>query len=268
MVLQLPGDLLPAVVDLPAAPAAELASWPTSDAYSQAERTCLGFAEQFVIDVAGVRPEDRAALSAVLGSATFGFVQCLYVLDHGTRLLAVVQQLFGVDPLAPAAGQAAVELWPALERMMTAVARLRTVDPLTAELVRLRGARVHHCRLCSSRRRSAAAAVNSEVLDAVEPAAREDLTEAQRAALMLAEAILLEPAKVPPVVVDAVHRHLTPAQGLEIALLVAHNAANKIAVALGADDPTVREGVEYFEVTDAGDYRYGLPAPTVSPPQR
>jgi hypothetical protein len=42
--------------------------------------------------------------------------------------------------------------------------------------------------------------------------------------------------------------------------LVSHNAANKIAVALGADDPVVADGIEYFEL-EAGRYRYGLVPP-------
>ena len=47
-----------------------------------------------------------------------------------------------------------------------------------------------------------------------------------------------------------VRAHLTPAQAVEVVLDVTRNAANKIAVALGADDPVVQSGVELFE-TDA-----------------
>ena len=44
--------------------------------------------------------------------------------------------------------------------------------------------------------------------------------------------------------------HLTDAQAVEVVLDVVRNAANKIAVALGADEPEVTEGVQLF-VTDA-----------------
>ena len=39
------------------------------------------------------------------------------------------------------------------------------------------------------------------------------------------------------------------------------NAANKVAVALQADQPLVPVGVEYFSVERDGTLAYGLPAP-------
>jgi hypothetical protein len=83
----------------------------------------------------------------------------------------------------------------------------------------------------------------------------------QRAALLLTDAILLTPGAIALNVVDAVRAQLSPQHALEVAMLVAHNAANKIAVALGADAPTVAAGVEFFDVDGSGDYAYGLPSP-------
>jgi alkylhydroperoxidase family enzyme len=239
----------------------EVAQWPSSELFTAPDRAVLGFTEQFVIDVAGIEPVDRAALTGALGDAAVGFVQALYVMDHGSRLCAAFQQIFGANPIAAPPPGAPQQLWPALQAVMTAVARLRSLDPLTAELIRLRGARFHHCRLCSSRRRVAAAALGSELLEDADPAARPDLTGVQRAALALTEGMLLTPAAIPPAVIAAVRAELSPQQAAETALLVAHNAANKIAVAFAVDAPSVSEGVEFFELDEAGDYTYGLPPP-------
>jgi alkylhydroperoxidase family enzyme len=261
MLLQLPADVLPSIVVLDDSRTTQIASWPTAAVYSAEERASLSFAEQFVMDVASVMDADRAELTDALGAETFGFVQALYVLDHSARLSHMLRQLFGVSPLAAVSTAASGEvLWPATEAMMTAVAGLAAVDPLTAELVRLRGARLHRCRLCCSRRRVSAVAENSGLLEAtdIDPAT---LSSTQRAALELADAMLLRPGVPLGDVARDVQSTLTPREAIEVALLVSHNAANKIAVALGADAPVVADGVEYFEV-EAGEYRYGLVAPT------
>jgi hypothetical protein len=48
---------------------------------------------------------------------------------------------------------------------------------------------------------------------------------------------------------------------VELVLDVARNAQNKIAVALGADDPNVESGVEIYDVNPDGTLTYGLAAP-------
>jgi alkylhydroperoxidase family enzyme len=257
--LQVPLGLIRPVSTVGAAQAAALPHWPTASMFTDRERFCLGFAEQFVIDVAGIGAADRDELVDMLGGAGFGFVQAIYVLDHGFRLAVMLRQLFG--GVMTTADVPAIALWPALERMMSAVATLSGLDPLTAELVRLRGARFHHCRVCTSRRRSSAVTANPMVLEATDVLDQPGLTATQRAAIQLADVMLLRPAAIPPEVMAAVHEDLTPRQAGEVVLLVAHNAANKIAVALGADEPTVSEGVEYFDIAPTGEYSYGLPSP-------
>lgn len=261
VLLSLPSDVLPVLGQAPPAKLAELAAWPTSAAFADVDRVTLGFAEQFVMDVAAVSTEDRQQLGDALGAATFPFVQAVYVLDQVARLSGVIRQLLGDSPLDtdPHAGPA--ELWPAIERMMRAVITIRGLDPLTAELVRLRGARLHNCRVCQSRRRVTAVAAGAALLEHPRPADTAGLENYQRAALLLTDAILLSPGSVPAEVIEAVTTHLAPELALEVAMLVAHNAANKIAVALGADAPTVTDGVEYYDVDEVGEYAYGLPLP-------
>jgi alkylhydroperoxidase family enzyme len=81
---------------LPQRQVAELASWPTSDAFDARERGALSFAEQFVIDVDGISDDDRAALAEAIGAdAVGGYVQALYVLDQGQRGRMALERLFG-----------------------------------------------------------------------------------------------------------------------------------------------------------------------------
>ena len=246
------------LADVPAGKSKQLADWPTSDEFTELDRTCLTFAEQFVMDVAGMTVEIRTALTDTMTAAAFGVVQGLYALDQGVRLRVAAAQLFGVDPFD--SDGSAGQIYNALNEMMTVVPQLTAVDPLTAELVRLRGARLHSCRLCSSRRRVSAAEQNAAALEDTNPLERDDLTDGQRAAIALTDAVILRPAALGEDVIAAVHSSLSPAETLEILLLIAHNAANKIAVALGGDAPKVSEGVEYFDIVN-GAQQYGLPAP-------
>ena len=51
---------------------------------------------------------------------------------------------------------------------------------------------------------------------------------------------------------------------VELVFDVVRNAANRIAVALGADEAHVADGVEYFAVEADGALTYGLPVPGIS----
>src|SRR5262249_28307063 len=125
-----------------------LPSWPKSPLFSERDRACLAFAEQFVLDVSAVTAEQRAALATALGGGAAEFAQTLYAIDFELRVRAAFDQLFGADPLAALGDAAPGPLWPALEAMLPLIARLAALDPLTSELVRLRGARFHGCRVC------------------------------------------------------------------------------------------------------------------------
>jgi len=65
---------------------AALAAWWTSDAFSDTERACLRFAEQFVLDAKGITDADAAAVVAALGEAgTVAFVEALAIFDGFSR---------------------------------------------------------------------------------------------------------------------------------------------------------------------------------------
>lgn len=74
---------------------AALASWPTSDLFTDIDRACLAFAEQFVIDVASLSDAQAAAVSDRLGPQGFAdFVHGLLVIEQRQRLQLVWDRLF------------------------------------------------------------------------------------------------------------------------------------------------------------------------------
>ena len=206
----------------------------------------VAFAEQFGVDVSQIDDELRAGFLDATGRSAFTAVQAIYVDDFWPRVLAVL------DVAEPPAAAPTAELWPALEEFMREVARLDALDPVLTELIRLRGARQHQCRVCRSRRSVAAldAGADDATFAAVDAYADSDLPPATRAALALTDAMIWTPYAVPSGVIDEVRAHLAPEQVVEVVLDVARNATNKIAVALGADAASVTEGVELFS-TDA-----------------
>ena len=217
------------------------------------------YAEQFVGDVAMLSEAPRTALADALGSSSFDFVQALWVHDLGGRVDQAWRRLFGVEPGVVADPQA-IALWPAIEAFLGAVARLRALDPLTTELVRLRGARAHDCRLCQSLRsvRAVDGGADEDTFEAIDRFEQSDFTERQKVALRLTDAMIWTPSAWPAELVDQVRAQFIPAEAVEIVLDVMRNAANKIAVALQADAAHVIEGVEYYDVDDDGQLVYGL----------
>jgi len=216
---------------------------------------CVEFAEQFVVDVAGITEPQRRMMTAAMGADSFTFVQALYVADIFTRARIAIEKLFD-DPLGAVQPQSnsGSELWPLLERFMQQVALLPALDPLTTELVRLRGAQVHNCRLCQSRRSVKAldAASSADVFDHI-AADNPDLSDRERIALTLTDALVTQPASIDAALVAEVHAHFDVAEIVEIVFDVVRNAANKIAVALGGDAPVVSEGVEFYDIDASGE---------------
>jgi hypothetical protein len=209
------------------------------------------FAEQLALDVASMDDVQRSSFFAAVGDQAFAVVQRIYVHDFVPRVQRVLDEVFGISDwsTAPPAVEP-VETWPLLEEFMVTVARLRSLDPTTTELVRLRGARLHDCAVCKSRRSQDAidaGATNAEFA-AVDDWQGSDLPAATKAALGLTDALVLGDP-VPGDLRDV----LTDEQIVEVVLDVMRNAANKIAVSLGADAATVTEGVELFTTDTDGN---------------
>jgi alkylhydroperoxidase family enzyme len=236
---------------LPALPAEVEVSGPGSDA----EAVIADFAEQFSIDVSTIGGEQRSKLWKVLGDSTFSTVVQMYIADFVPRVRAGLQALgVGDEYLRWTVGPAT---WDhandpsdiVFNEFLPTVARQRELDALTAEVVRLRGATQHNCRLCKSLRETTALdAGGSETLygDIEKFEASAQLTDRHKAALRYVDALIWSPGLMDAGIAAGVRAQFSDAEAVELTLDVMRNASNKIAVALGGDAPRVEQGTEQY----------------------
>jgi len=222
---------------------------------SEAEAVLAAFAEQFSVDVSTITGEQRAQLFKVLGNSTFGAVVSMYIADFVPRVRAGLEALgVGSEYLGWVNGPIA---WDhvsdpsdvVFNDFLPSVARMRVLDPVTSELVRLRGATQHNCRLCKSLRESTALdAGGSETLyediERFEESAQ--LTPRAKAALRYADGLIWTPAHLVADDVAEVRSWFSEDEAVELTFDIMRNASNKIAVALGGDAPRVEHGTERY----------------------
>lgn len=223
----------------------------------EAEAVAVEFAEQFSADASSVGDDLRGRFMSALGGAALPAVMLTYFADYLPRVRA------GFDALGlPAPWSDTVE-WDhesdlgdvLFNTFQPSVARLAELDPLTTEIVRLRGATQHNCRLCKSRRETHALNTGGcealyEQIEWYETA--DALTDRHKAALRYTDALIWTPGDISPKVASGVGEYFTDAESYELTLDVMRNAGNKIAVALAADAPNVESGTELFELTGDG----------------
>jgi len=225
------------------------------------EAAVLDFATQCTLDVASVTADQRAAFLEAAGPLAGSLATALWVVDVVPRTRAALDALFGAGPWPPSSAHPAARgLWGALDDLVRVVPALDALDPVTSELVRLRGARQHNCRLCRSLRSRSALRAGATEADfaAVDDHAGSGLAAVARAALAFTDAMVWTPGRIDPGVVVALTAEATPDQQVELVLDVTRNALNKVAVALGADAAHVEEGVEVYDVGPDGSLVYGL----------
>jgi len=128
---------------LPPLPADAAVTGPVSDA----EAVVAGFAEQFSVDVSMIGDEQRKRLWSALGNNTFGVVVQMYIADFVPRVraglenLGVGQQYLGWTDARIAWDHATDPSDAVFNGILPTVARLRDLDALTSEVVRLRAMR-------------------------------------------------------------------------------------------------------------------------------
>ena len=236
---------------LPALPAEVAVTGPGSDA----DAVVADFAEQFSIDVSMIGDQQRSRLWSALGDNTFGVVVQMYIADFVPRVRAGLEALgVGQRYLGWADGRVAWDQTTdpsdaVFNGFLPAVARLRDLDALTSEVVRLRGAAQHNCRLCKSLRETTAlGAGGSETLygDIERFEASELLTDRQKAALRYADALIWAPGHIDRGIVAAVRAQFSDDEAAELTFDVMRNASNKVAVALAGDAPRVESGTEEY----------------------
>ncbi len=223
----------------------------------EAESVAVEFAEQFSVDASSIGDDLRARYTSALGAAVFPAVMLTYLADFLPRVRS------GFDALGLPAPWNEVIVWDhdsdlgdvLFNTFQPGVAQLRELDPLTTEIVRLRGATQHNCRLCKSRREGHAleSGGSESLYQQIEWYETSDgLTDRHRAALRYTDALIWTPATIPPEVVSDVRRNFTDAECYELTVDVMRNAGNKIAVALAADAPNVATGTELFVIDEDG----------------
>ncbi|MGH3967625.1 MAG: carboxymuconolactone decarboxylase family protein, partial [Mycobacterium sp.] len=145
-------------LSLPSLPAEVAVSGPESDA----EAVVAEFAEQFSVDVSMIGDEQRSRLWSALGDKTFGVVVQMYIADFVPRVRAGLEALgVGQEYLDWVSGPISWDRTTdpsdaVFNGFLPAVARMRDLDAVTSEVVRLRGAAQHNCRLCKSLREGTA----------------------------------------------------------------------------------------------------------------
>ena len=236
-----------------------------ADPESEVELAVVEFAEQFSADVSSITAEQRSRLWKQLGDRTFGVVVQIYIADFIPRVRAGLEALgVGSQYLGWVAGPITwdhtTDLSDAVfNDFLIAVARMRALDPITAELVRLRGAAAHKCRLCNSLREGTALdAGGSETLyeeiDRFESSGL--LDDRAKAALRYADALIWTPAHLVADAVAEVPSRFSEAESVEVTFDIMRNASNKVAVSLGADAPRVQSGTERYRINAEGQTEF------------
>jgi alkylhydroperoxidase family enzyme len=248
-------------LSLPALPAEVEVEEPESET----EAVVAEFAEQFSVNVSMITGEQRSRLWKCLGDNTVGVVVSMYIADFVPRVRAGLEALgLGSEYLGWVGG--AFE-WDhvsdpsdvVLNDFLPAVARMRALDPIMSELVRLRGAAQHNCRLCKSLRESSALdAGGSETLyDDIERFETSALLDArEKAALRYADALIWTPAHLVVDDAEEVRSGFSDSEAVELTFDIMRNASNKIAVSLGADAPRVEHGTERYLLDADGQVVY------------
>ncbi len=235
-----------AAVSLPSLPVEVAATQPQTDT----ETVIVEFAEQFSTDVSALTADQRARFLAAVGRKAFSVAALTFIADFVPRVSS------GFDALGVDWSVGDVE-WDhtgdpgdgLLNVFAPAVARLRGLDPLTTEIIRLRGAVAHNCRLCRSRREVAALdqGGSESLYDDIERfESSVVLSERHKAALRYVDALIWSPADIDADIATGVRAHFSQDEAIEVTLDVMRNATNKIAVALGGDTPRVTDGVEHY----------------------
>jgi alkylhydroperoxidase family enzyme len=228
---------------------------------SEAEAVVAEFAEQFSADVSAITADQRSRLWKQLGHSTFGVVTQIYIADFVPRVRAGLEALgVGAEYLdwvdGPISWDHTTDPADAVfNDFLPAVARMRALDPVTSELVRLRGAAQHNCRLCKSLREGTALeAGGSEAMyddiERFEGSAR--LSTRAKAALRYTDGLIWTPAHLVADVVAEVRSGFSEVEAVELTFDIMRNASNKVAVSLGADAPRVEEGTERYLIDADG----------------
>lgn len=150
------------------------------------------------------------------------------------------------------------ELVSLLASYQDAVVRSSLLDSVTTELIRLRCARQHDCRICQTLRLSDAAreGVDDSMSDQIDFYETSTLSERHKVALRIVDAFIWRPTDIDDTLVRQAREAFSDGELSEILVDITKWSTQKIHVCLGtdgADRLTVNDrGVTYFSFDDEG----------------
>jgi AhpD family alkylhydroperoxidase len=211
------------------------------------ERAAIDLAEQMVIDVSGVTPKLLDPLALHVGpDRVRDVVTGVFVIEFSHRLRAISSALLpggnGGSRSTPAL-PVGVTIRQMIDAYAAAVMRMHALDPVTTELVRLRCARTHHCRICQTLRLAEArdAGVDESVAGKIDAYEQSDLPETAKVALRITDALIGLPGELSAETIERAHELFTTVTVAELCLDITKWSVQKVHVALGVDGA---EGVE------------------------
>ena len=138
------------------------------------------------------------------------------------------------------------------------VMRSRHLDAVTTELVRLRCARQHDCRICQSLRLADArdAGAGDDALAQIDHYETSDLDERHKVALRLVDALIWRPSDIDEALVRQAHAHFRDEELAELLLDITKWSTQKIHVTLGTDGtdrlPLDEDGIALLDFDETG----------------
>jgi hypothetical protein len=152
----------------------------------------------------------------------------------------------------------------ALDAFAAAAVRASAVDPLVTELVRLRCAQYHDCRLCGSLRSQEAidSGLDENAVAKIARYEDSDLDAAAKAALRLADAIIVDPGAIDDGLYGQLRESFTDVQIAELCFDVMKWSKQKFLVALRLESPPW-EGIASLSFDARGEPRFGGPVAAV-----
>ena len=188
--------------------------WRSSSDLDERDRALLGFVEQFVFSVSTMGDDEVAALLDHVSPEQLHELSNVGVGRRpdgtagpggrgGAGMNDAPRIPLPTDPSVPKYG---TPIDFAVADFAAAVIRQRALDPALTELVRLRCARVHDCRLCRSIRNVEAGDLDEETAAKIDRYETSDLDERAKVALRLTDAMILDPSSA-----DATRCAPTPA---------------------------------------------------------
>ncbi len=150
------------------------------------------------------------------------------------------------------------QLYALLSSYQDAVVRSSHLDSVTTELIRLRCARQHDCRICQTLRLAAAqeSGLDADMESKIDFYESSDLSERHKTALRLVDAFIWRPQDMNEELVAQAHEHFSNEELAEILVDITKWSTQKIHVTLGTDGAdhlrTDDRGVAYFAFGDNG----------------